>query len=96
MQTKKTKTKETQQNMLNKLMSHTTNKQKNKNIKSQQNMLNHLMSHTTNKQKQKQNSLNRTWQISLYHTQQANKENKNKRASTEHAQSAYVTHNKQK
>jgi len=27
----------------------------------------------------------------MSHTQQANKENKNKRASTEHAKSAYVT-----
>jgi len=36
------------------------------------------MSHTTNKQKQKQKSLNRTWQISLFHTQQTNKKNKTK------------------
>jgi hypothetical protein len=56
-------------------------------------MLNQLMSHTTS-QKNKQKGLNRTCEISLCHTQQAKKTNK--QASTEHAKSAYVTDNKPK
>jgi len=47
---------------------------------------------TKNKTKKpQQNMLNQL----MSHTQQAKKENKNKKASTEHAKSTYVTHNKQ-
>jgi hypothetical protein len=56
-------------------------------------MLNQLMSHTTS-QKNKQTDLNRTCEISLCHTQQDKKTNK--QASTEHAKSAYVTRIKPK
>jgi len=47
---------------------------------------------TKNKTKKPlQNMLNQL----MSHTQQAKKENKNKKASTEHGKSTYVTHNKQ-
>ena len=53
-QKNKKQTKRPQQNMLNQVMSHTTNKKNKKQTKRpQQNMLNQVMSHTTNKQKQK-------------------------------------------
>jgi hypothetical protein len=55
------------------------------------------MSHTTNKQKTKtkdpqQNMLNHL--CHLCQTQQTQKQKTNKRASTEHVKSGYVTHNK--
>ena len=99
---KKTKNKQKwpQQNMLNQVMSYTTNKTKTKKQTKtpQLNMLNQLISHTTNKQNKKTTKKTSTEHVKsadVTHNKQKNKKT-TKKATTEHVKSADVTHNKQK